>query len=68
MNQWHSQEKQHLISQLGVNPEKGLTIQEAAQRLAKYGRNSTVQQREIRFWSIFREEVTDLMFGHIFLG
>ena len=61
MSQWHSQEKHQLTSQLGVDPEKGLTRQEAAQRLRKHGKNSLVQPREIRFWSIFREEVTEPM-------
>src|SRR5665647_780031 len=61
MRQWHSQETQELISQLGVNPQNGLTEQEASQRLNKYGKNSLVQTREIRFLSIFREEVTEPM-------
>ncbi len=61
MSQWHSQETQELISQLGVNPQNGLTEQEASQRLNKYGKNSLVQAREIRFLSIFREEVTEPM-------
>ena len=61
MSQWHSRETEELIHQLDVNPEKGLTEQEAAQRLDKYGKNTFVQQREIRFWSIFREEVTEPM-------
>jgi Ca2+-transporting ATPase len=61
MSQWHSQETEELIRASGVNPEKGLTEQEAAQRLNKYGKNTLVQQREIRFLSIFREEVTEPM-------
>ena len=61
MSQWHSRETEELIRHLGVNPEKGLTEQEAAQRLNKYGKNSLVQQREIRFLGIFREEVTEPM-------
>ena len=61
MSQWHSRETEELIHQLDVNPEKGLTKQEAAQRLNQYGKNSLVQQREIRFLSIFKEEVTEPM-------
>jgi len=61
MSQWHSRETEELIHQLDVDPDKGLTEQEAAQRLNKYGKNSFVQQREIRFLSIFREEVTEPM-------
>jgi P-type Ca2+ transporter type 2C len=61
MSQWHSQETQEIIRQLDVNADRGLTEQEAAQRLSKYGKNSLVQQREIRFLGIFREEITEPM-------
>jgi Ca2+-transporting ATPase len=61
MSQWHSRETRELIRQFGVNPEKGLTNQEAAQRLKEYGRNVLVQQREIRFLGILREEITEPM-------
>ena len=61
MSQWHSQEKEELIHQLDVNPDKGLAEQEATQRLNQYGKNTLVQQGEIRFWSIFKEEVTEPM-------
>ncbi len=61
MSQWHSREKEELIRASMVNPEEGLTDQEVAQRLNQYGKNSLVQQREIRFLSIFREEVTEPM-------
>ena len=61
MSQWHSQEQQEVIRQLGVNPDKGLTEQEAAQRLQKYGKNVLIQQREVRFLGILREEITEPM-------
>lgn len=61
MSQWHSRETQELIRLSGVNPEKGLTDQEAAQRLSKYGKNTLVEQREIRFLSILKEEITEPM-------
>jgi Ca2+-transporting ATPase len=61
MSQWHSQDPKEMIHQLGVSPEKGLTDQDAAQRLNKYGRNVLVQQREIRFLGILREEITEPM-------
>ena len=61
MSQWHSRETQELIRSSGVNPEKGLTDQEAAQRLSKYGKNTLVEQREIRFLGILKEEVTEPM-------
>ena len=61
MSQWHSRETEELIRLSGVNPEKGLSDQEAAQRLSKYGKNTLVEQREIRFLGILKEEVTEPM-------
>jgi Ca2+-transporting ATPase len=61
MSQSHSQDPQELIRSLGVNPEKGLTDQEAAVRLNQYGKNSLVEEREIRFLGILREEITEPM-------
>ena len=61
MSQGHSRETEELIRLSGVNPEKGLTDQEAAQRLSKYGKNSLVEQREIRFLGILKEEITEPM-------
>jgi Ca2+-transporting ATPase len=61
MSQWHSRELQELIQSSGVNPEAGLTDQEAAQRLATYGINRLMEETEIRFLSILREEITEPM-------
>ena len=61
MSQWYSQELQEVIRSSGVNPETGLTDQEAAQRLGKYGVNRLVEEKEIRFLGIFKEEVTEPM-------
>ena len=61
MNQPQSQQVQDLIQQLGTNPEKGLTDQEAAKRLAAHGANRLVEEREIRFLAILREEITEPM-------
>ncbi len=61
MIQWHSRELQELIQSSGVNPETGLTDQEAAQRLDKYGPNRLVEEREIHFLAILKEEITEPM-------
>ena len=61
MSQPHSQNPQEAARGLSVNPEKGLSDQEAAQRLNQYGKNSLVQQQEIRFLGILREEITEPM-------
>src|SRR5665647_1804577 len=61
LNQSHLKNQQELIRSLGVNPEKGLTDQEAAIRLNQYGKNSLVEKKEIRFLGILREEITEPM-------
>jgi P-type Ca2+ transporter type 2C len=44
-----------------TNPDAGLTTQEAARRLSKYGANKLVEESEIRFLAILREEITEPM-------
>ena len=61
MSQSHSKNPQELIRSLAVNPEKGLTDQEAAIRLSQYGKNSLVEEKEIRFLGILREEIAEPM-------
>ncbi len=61
MSQPHTQQPQEVVSALGTDPEKGLTDQQAAQRLNQYGKNSLVEEREIRFLGILREEITEPM-------
>ncbi len=36
---WHSLPPQQVLSELAVDPEKGLSAAEAEQRLKQYGRN-----------------------------
>jgi P-type Ca2+ transporter type 2C len=61
MSQPHSKTPMEVTLELDVNPERGLTEQEAAQRLSKYGSNRLVLEREIRFFGILREEITEPM-------
>ncbi len=61
MSQPHSQPTKDLLQQSGTNPETGLTNQEAAKRLATHGPNKLVEEREIRFLAILREEITEPM-------
>ena len=61
MSKWHSQEAKEVVSSLGVNPDVGLTDEEAAQRLAKVGPNRLVEEGEIRFLAILKEEITEPM-------
>lgn len=43
------------------NPETGLTSSEAKARLSEYGANRLVEEHEIRFLAILREEITEPM-------
>ena len=61
MSKWHSQQTAEVVSSLGVNPDVGLTDSEAATRLAKVGPNKLVEEREIRFIAILKEEITEPM-------
>lgn len=61
MSKPYTQPPQEVASQLGSNLEAGLTGQEAAARLNRYGKNTLTQEREIRFLGILREEITEPM-------
>jgi Ca2+-transporting ATPase len=61
MSQQHSQDLKEVIGSLGVNLDTGLSDEEAAKRLAKQGLNRLVEDREIRFLAILREEITEPM-------
>jgi len=57
----YSEKPEELVQSLGVDPAKGLTDQEATARLNQVGKNTLVDEREIRFLGILREEITEPM-------
>jgi Ca2+-transporting ATPase len=61
MSQWHSKDVNEATRSLDVDSETGLTNEEAAQRLAKTGLNKLIEEGEIRFLAILREEITEPM-------
>ncbi len=61
MSQPHSKDPQEVVTLLDVNLEKGLTEQEATMRLNRYGKNTLVEEKEIHFLGILREEITEPM-------
>jgi Ca2+-transporting ATPase len=61
MSKPYTQPPQEVASELGADLEKGLTGQEAAARLNRYGKNTLTQEHEIRFLEILREEITEPM-------
>lgn len=60
-SKWHAREAKEIASSLGVNPNLGLTDKEATKRLSKFGPNKLVEEKEIRFLSILKEEITEPM-------
>ena len=61
MSGWHSQEAKEVARSLIVNPDVGLTDEDVAKRLAKTGPNKLLEEHEIRFVAILKEEVTEPM-------
>lgn len=61
MSRPYSEKPEELVQSLGVDPAKGLTDQDAAARLNHVGKNTLVEEREIRFLGILREEITEPM-------
>jgi P-type Ca2+ transporter type 2C len=61
MSQEHSKNIQEILSEKGANPDAGLSDQEAALRLNKYGKNSLAEEHQVSFLDIFKEEVTEPM-------
>lgn len=46
---------------LGTDRDKGLSTDEAKRRLLKYGPNKLYEKWEVKFWDIFKEEITEPM-------
>jgi Ca2+-transporting ATPase len=61
LSQPYTKPPQEAVSALGSSAEKGLTEQEAAARLHRYGENRLVEEQQIRFLGILQEEMTEPM-------
>jgi Ca2+-transporting ATPase len=61
MSKPYTQPPQEVASELGSDIERGLTSDDAAARLNKYGPNTLTQERETRFLDILKEEITEPM-------
>ncbi len=61
MGKSHSQAASDVVQVLETNPQTGLTTQQAIERIAKYGPNKLVEERDIHFLNILREEITEPM-------
>ena len=61
LSRWHSRELQDIVQVSGIDPTVGLSEEESVRRLEKFGLNRLVEEREIRFLDILREEITEPM-------
>jgi Ca2+-transporting ATPase len=61
MSKPYTQPPHEVASALGSDIERGLTGQEAAARLNRYGKNTLTEEKEIRFLGILKEEIKEPM-------
>ena len=54
---WHTLSPAEVATQLGVNPEHGLSTQEVQQRLARYGPNQLPQTPPPSIWALLLRQV-----------
>ncbi|MBQ2420034.1 MAG: hypothetical protein II284_01400, partial [Clostridia bacterium] len=58
---WHSAELNSLINELGTDKNAGLSSDEAARRLAKYGKNQLNQKKKKTIVQKFLDQFKDYM-------
>lgn len=58
---WFSKEKDTVFKELDVNPERGLTTEEAQERLAKYGINKLQGKGKKSIFRLFLEQLQDTL-------
>ena len=58
---WHQLSTDSAAQRLGVDPQRGLTPQDAAQRTTVWGDNEIQEQRQRSAWRMFFDQFTDVM-------
>jgi Ca2+-transporting ATPase len=58
---WHVLTREGVVEELGVAPEQGLTSEEAASRLARYGPNRFAEAKTESRWHAFLRQYRDPM-------
>jgi Ca2+-transporting ATPase len=58
---WGSKKSEEVLKELGTDPEKGLTSEEAEARLERYGENVLVEEEHETFLDELKEEVREPM-------
>ncbi|RIK55223.1 MAG: ATPase, partial [Chloroflexi bacterium] len=58
---WHALDLDDLLARLNTSPQRGLTSQEAAQRLARYGRNELREKPRPGFWQLVLAQLNNFV-------
>jgi P-type Ca2+ transporter type 2C len=58
---WYAHSPEQTASQLGVNPQRGLTAEEVEQRLAEYGPNELPSEPPTSKWVVARSQLVNPM-------
>ena len=58
---WYKLSAEEVVKQIGVDPDTGLTNDEAKSRLEKYGPNELTEKDAISPWRILLNQFTELM-------
>ncbi len=58
---WHAVDAQSAVERLGVDPQRGLAVAEAAGRLAQFGPNLLQEGRRRSHWHILIDQFADFM-------
>ena len=61
MDKWHGMNRDEVLKKLGVEPDKGLSSEEARRRLEKYGKNTLPEGKKKTFWDRLKEQLLDPM-------
>lgn len=58
---WHALSQEEILSQLATPPDDGLSAEEAASRLDKYGLNQLVEAEGITFWQMLWDQLNNFI-------
>jgi len=58
---WHALTKEGIVKKFGVDPDRGLSIEEAQKRLERYGKNALPEGKKKTLWNRLAEQLLDPM-------
>ncbi|RMF18108.1 MAG: ATPase P, partial [Candidatus Dadabacteria bacterium] len=65
---WHARDVAAVARELGVDGERGLSGDEARQRLRQYGLNQLPEGRRIRWYEVLARQYLDPLVGILFIA